>query len=151
MPRFIVEKLPQHWLFVPSKRQLRDMLTRLGANVPLVEFYGTGYGCKADWLSLGFVESRVVEGGWRFYLRHWGVREDAVDPWREGLAEAALAEIECYVSACLSQPPAEVTKPSQLSLTFRLDLDGVRSACRVKVVGRYSYPTPGWWQSKRRG
>lgn len=36
MPRFVVKKLPPQWLFLPSKRQVRELLTELGADVRLV-------------------------------------------------------------------------------------------------------------------
>ncbi len=84
------KKLPPHWLFVPSKRQVRELLAELGADVRLVEFYGTGYGRNPDRLSLGLVESRVVGGGWCFYLHLWGVREAVAGRVREELAAAAL-------------------------------------------------------------
>src|SRR5436309_3322582 len=127
MPRLVTEKLPPHWLFVPAKRQVRELLAEGGMDGRLAEFGGTGYGRRADRLSLGFLESAVAEGGWCFCLRVWGVRECAAGAWREELARAALAEIEGYTRVCLGQPPAEVTKPAQLSLSFRLGPEGVRS------------------------
>jgi len=72
MPMFVLEKLPPHWVFVPSKRRVRELLADLDADVRWVEFYGTGYGRSTDRLSIGFVESRVVEGSWCFYLHLWG-------------------------------------------------------------------------------
>ena len=104
--KFLLEKLPPHWLFVPSKRQVRELLAGLGADVRLVELYGTGYGRSADRVSLGFVESRVVGGGWYFYLHLWGVREAVAGPVREELAAAALAEIRRYVLECAGQLPS---------------------------------------------
>ena len=96
MPRFAMEKLPLHWLFVPSKRRLRAFLATLAADARLVELYGTGYGHDADWISLGFVESRVTEGAWCFYLHLRGSREAVVGAVREELESAVLGEIERY-------------------------------------------------------
>src|SRR5262249_21187674 len=120
MARFVIEKLPAHWLFVPSKRQVRELLDELGVDVRLVEFSGTSYGRMTDRLSLGFVESRVVKGGWCFYLHLWGVREAVASPVREELATAALVEVRQYIRRCASQLPAETIKPAQLSLSFRV-------------------------------
>jgi len=146
VPKFVIEKLPPHWLFVPSKRQVRELLTELGADVRLVEFYGTGYGRSPDRLSLGFVESRVVDGGWRFYLRLWGVPEAVAGPVREELAAAALAEVGRYIRECAGQAPAAVVKPAQLYLSFRVEAGEVRPACRVSLVGKTSsFPTRTWW------
>jgi hypothetical protein len=148
MARFVTEKLPPHWLFVPSKRQIRELLGELHADVRVVEFYGTGYGRSADRLSLGFVESRVAQGGWCFYLRLWGVREEAVGAMRDELAASALSEIRRYIRECASKPAADVSKPTQFILVFCVGLDGISPKCRVKVVDRRSYPTPAWWQSE---
>jgi hypothetical protein len=145
MPHFRLKKLPPGWLFVPSKRQLRAVLAETGADVPLVEMAGTGYARLPDRVSLGFLESRVVEGRWRFYLHLWGIREAAVGTLREELATAALAEIREYIRGCISQQPADIIKPAQLRLSFRISPAGVHFEGRVKVVGRYSYPTPVWW------
>jgi hypothetical protein len=148
MPRFILEKLPPHWLFVPSKRQVRELLAELDADVRWVEFYGTAYGRGTDRLSIGFVESRLVEGSWCFYLHLWGVRESVAGPVREALAAAALAEIGQYVRTCASAPPADVVKPAQLYLSFRVELGDVHSECRVSTVGKRSFPTGPWWARK---
>lgn len=146
MPKFVVEKLPRHWLFVPTKRQVRELLTDLGADVRLVELYGTGYGRSVDRFSIGFVESRVVDGGWCFYLHLWGVREAVAGPVREELAAAALAEIGRYIRGCAGQPPADVVKPAQLYLSFRIEAGEVRPECRVSPVGKTSsFPTRAWW------
>jgi hypothetical protein len=148
MAQFVFEKLPQHWLFVPSKRQVRNLLAGLDANVRRVEFYGTGYGHSTDRLSLGYVESRVVDGSWCFYLHIWGVRESAARPAREGLAIAALAEIERYVRKCMSEPAADTIKPAQLYLSFRFESGDVQPACSVLAVGKRSFPTGSWWVAK---
>jgi hypothetical protein len=149
MPKFVLEKLPPHWLFVPSKRQVRDLLAGLDADVRRIEFYGTAYGHSTDRLSIGFVESRVIEGSWWFCLRLWGARESVAGPVREELAAAALAEIEGYIRKCVSAPAADVVKPSQLYLSFRVESGDVHSQCRVSLVGkRSSFPTGSWWVRK---
>jgi hypothetical protein len=145
MAKFVFEKLPPHWLFVPSKREVRELLARLGVDVRLVEFYGTGYGRQSDRLSLGFVESRVVEGGWCFYLHLWGVREAVAGPVQAELAVSASAAIERYIRGCVDQSPADVIKPAQLYLSFRVEPEGVRSGCSVRVVGKRSFTTRRWW------
>jgi hypothetical protein len=146
MPRFILEKLPPHWLFVPSKRQVRELLAELDADVRWVEFYGTAYGRSTDRLSIGFVESRVVEGSWCFYLHLWGVRESVAGPVREALAAAALAEIGQYVRTCASAPPSDVVKPAQLSLSFRIGPDELQSESQVKAVSKYTFSSRrSWW------
>jgi hypothetical protein len=136
VPKFVVEKLPPHWQFVPSKRQVRELLTELGADVRLVEFYGTSYGRNPDRLSFGLVESRVVAGGWCFYVHLQGVREAVARPVREALVAAALAEISRYIRGCTGQPPADTVKPAELELSFRVEADEVRSECRVSPVGK---------------
>jgi hypothetical protein len=148
MPRFVLQKLPPHWLFVPSKRQVRELLAGLDADVRRIEFNGTGYGHSTDRLWLGFVESRVIEGSWCFYLHLRGVRESVVGPVREEVAAAALTEIGRYIRGCVSEPPADVVKPAQLSLAFRVGPGGIHSECRVSTVGRRSFPTGSWWAGK---
>jgi hypothetical protein len=146
VPKFVLEKLPPHWLFVPSNRQVRGLLAGLGADVRLVEFYGTEYRGHTDRVAIGFVHSRVVEGRWCFYLHLWGVRESGAGPVRNKLAAAALSEIERYLRECESQQPASTVKPEQLYLSFRLEANEVRPECRVSPVGpTTSFPTREWW------
>ena len=102
MARFVVQKLPPHWLFLPSRRQVRELLARLEADVRLAEFFGTAYSCTPDRISLGFVESRVVECGWRFYLRLWGIRKAVAGLVQEKLAAAKALDEEWYVKPGLS-------------------------------------------------
>ncbi len=145
MPRFVLEKLPLHWTFVPSKRQIKALLAELGADVRLVEFYGTGFGRSNDRLSLGFVESRVVGGKWCFYLRVEGVRESAARSVMEELTATAVAEIGQYIRTRASQLPDQTVKPAQLRLSFRVEPGRVHAECRELPVGRRSFPTPVWW------
>jgi hypothetical protein len=146
MTRFVSKRLPPHWLFVPTKRQLREFLAGLGADVRLVELQGTSARGVADWLTLGFVEARVVGGEWCFYLRLWGVRESVVGGQLGDLTQAALAAIDGYIRGCVRQPPATTIKPAQMLLAFRLGAEGIASRCRIKSAGRHPFPTPVWWE-----
>lgn len=146
MTRYVFEKLPPHWLFVPSKRQIKELLAGIGADVRLVEMYGTGSSRSLDRVSLGYVESRVVQAGWCFYLRIWGVKEAIVGSTRDEIAAAALQSIGEYIRECVKRPPADVTKPTQMLLVFRMGAEGVRTCCHTKVVGRYSFRSPTWWE-----
>jgi hypothetical protein len=148
MTQFVLEKLPPHWLFVPSKRQVRNLLAELDADVRRVEFYGTGYGHITDRLSLGFVESRVIEGRWCFYLHIWGIRESVAEPMRDELTVTALVEIGQYIRKCISEPAAGTIKPAQLYLSFRLESGGVQAACSVSPVRKTLFPTGSWWVGK---
>jgi hypothetical protein len=148
MAQFVLEKLPPHWLFVPSKRQVRNLLAELDADVRLVEFYGTAYGHSTDRLSLGLVESRVIEGSWCFYLHIWGVRESVAGPVREEIATAALAEMGRFVSKYVSGQAAGTVKPAQLYLSFRVESGEVRPECRESTVGKTSFRTGSWWSRK---
>jgi hypothetical protein len=149
MPRFVLERHPPHWLFVPSKRQVRELLAELDADVRWIEFYGTGPDHSTDRLSIGFVESLVIEGSWCFYLHLWGVRESVAGPVREEFAAAALAEIGEYIRKCVSAPAADVFKPAQLYLSFRVESVDVHPECRVSPVGKISsFPTGSWWVRK---
>src|SRR4051794_3621988 len=119
MSKYVLKKLPPHWVFVPSKRQIKELLAELSADVRLVEFSGTGSRHGAGRLYLGIVESRLVDGKWCFCLRLRGVRQSVIDPVREQLTAAAAAEIERYIRKRDGQPPAEIIKPEQLYLSFR--------------------------------
>jgi len=149
--RFPGKKLPPHWSYVPSRRQVRDLLRDLAADVRRVEFAGTGSGASSVGLLLGYLERRVAAGGWCFYLRLWGAPESAVGGRRIELARAALAAIGQSVTECLASPPAEVAKPTQLLLRFAVDVNGVVSKCNVKPVDRYSFSAGNWWESPSAG
>src|SRR5262245_1167280 len=116
MTRFVIQKLPPRWRFVPAKRRVRDWLSQLDADVRLVEYVGTGRRSVEGWISLGFLESRVVDGCWRFYLRFWGIPEEQGKPVLEELSGVVLGVIARYICDCLDQQPAETIKPEQLHL-----------------------------------
>src|SRR5207237_7688238 len=97
-------------------------------------------------VSLGYLESRVVDGRWCFYLHLWGVQEAKVDPLVEELSAAALGALERHIRECLDRQPAETVKPEQLRLSFRLGGGEVRDECRARVKDRYSFPTGDWWR-----
>jgi hypothetical protein len=144
--RFPGKKLPPHWVYVPSRREVRDLLRVLATDVRRVEFDGTGSGPSSVGLLVGYLERRVADGGWCFYLRLWGVPESAVGDRRAELALAALEAIQRSVVECLAYPPAEVAKPTQLLLRFAVEPDGVVSRCSVKPVDRYSFSAGNWWE-----
>lgn len=147
MSRFPGKKLPPHWLYVPSRREVRDLVRRSPGDFRHVEFAGTGNGPSSVGLLLGYLERRVAGGAWCFYLRLSGVPEAAVGDHRAELASAVLAAIEGSVAECLASPPAEVTKPTQLLLWFAVKADGVVPKCNVKRVDRYSFSAGNWWES----
>jgi len=145
--RFPGKKLPPHWVYIPSRREIRDLLRDVVADVRCVEFDGTGSGPSSVGQLLGYLERRVVDGGWCFYLRLWGAPESAVGKHRAELARAALEAIRQSVAECLARPPAEVAKPTQLLLWFAVETDGVVSKCSVEPVDRYSFSAGRWWES----
>jgi hypothetical protein len=145
MTRVILKKLPPHWSYIPSKRQVRALLDRLEADVRVVEYHGTAYRPRGKWVCLGFLEARVVERAWCFYFRFWGLPDALAGPVRECLSDSALGEAQCFIGACLARRPRETIKPRQLHLSFAVEDGLIRSACRAKVVDRYSYPTGDWW------
>jgi hypothetical protein len=147
--RFPGKKLPPHWVYVPSRREVRDLLRDWPADVRCVDFDGTGSGASSVGLLLGYLERRVADGRWCFYLRLWGAPESAVGERRAELAQAALGTIRQSVAECLACPAAEVTRPTQLLLRFAVEADGVVSKCRVKPVDRYSFSAGRWWESPK--
>ncbi len=133
MSRFPGKKLPPHWVYVPSRREVRDLLRGLGANVRGVKFDGTGGGLSSfGTLLLGYLERRVADEGWCFFLRLSGVPKSALGNRHAELSCAALEAIRQSVSECLMLPPAEVTKPTRLLLFFSFEAEGVVSRCSVK-------------------
>ena len=98
MSRFPGKKLPPHWVYVPSRREIRGLLREITADVRYVEFDGTGRGRSSVGLLLGYLERRVADGRWCFYLRLWGAPESAVGERRAELAQAALGTIRQSVA-----------------------------------------------------
>jgi hypothetical protein len=145
--RFRGKKLPPHWLYIPSRREVRELLRRSSGDFRRAEFDGTGSGPSSVGLLLGYLERRVAGGAWCFYLRLWGVPESAVGGHRDELASATLGAIEQSVTECLASPPAEVAKPTQLLLRFAVGADGIVPLCSVKPVDRYSFSAGNWWES----
>jgi hypothetical protein len=148
--RFPGKKLPPRWVYVPTRRQVRNLLRGLAADVRCVEFNGTGRGPSSVGLLLGYLECRVVDEAWCFYLRLWGVPTSALYDRHDELAQAALRAIGQSVAECLAAPAAVTVKPTQLLLRFEVEAAGVVPKCSVKTVDRYSFSAGNWWESPGR-
>jgi hypothetical protein len=147
VPRFISKKLPPHWIYVPSRRQVRTLLNTLVADVRCVQFDGTGRHPGPVGMLLGYLERRVIEKAWCFYLRFWGVPEAAVADQRDALAAVALRAIGDSVAECLAQPAADVIKPTHLLLRFSVQAANIVAKCTIKPVDKYSFSAGCWWAS----
>jgi hypothetical protein len=145
MVRIGGKKLPPHWVYVPSRRQVRDPLCSIGADVRRVEFGGTGSGHGSVGVLLGYVERRVAGGAWTFYLRLWGVPETDLSGRAAELAQAALAAIGASVAECAASPAAETIKPTQVLLRFEIGEAGVTSRVSVEPLGQFSFSSGTWW------
>ena len=147
MSRFPGKKLPSGWVYVPSRREVRELVQQSPGDFRRVDLAGTGSRMRSVGLLLGYVERRVAEGAWCFYLRLWGVPESTVGDHGDDLASAALAVIEVSVAECLACPPADVVKPTQLLLWFAVGSEGFVPRCSVEPVDRYSFSAGRWWES----
>jgi hypothetical protein len=145
------KKLPPHWVYVPSRKEVRDLLSGLVADVRRVEFGGRGFGPSRVGLRLGYLEHRVVDGAWCFYLRLCGLPQSAVQGRRSELAQAALHDLSQSVARCLAVPAASVVEPSQLHLLYEVGPDGVIPKCHVDPVDQYSFSSGCWWASPSPG
>jgi hypothetical protein len=144
--RFLTRKLPPHWLYVPSKRRLRKVLDRLDVDRSVVRFGGTGYRESPQRITLGFLESRVVENRWCFYLGLRGIPESVVGDLQDELSAVAVDEIDRYIRSCFHQPHPAGVNPSQFYLNFRAEDGRVHAECYQKAISRYSYSTGEWWK-----
>ena len=149
MSRFPGKKLPPNWVYVPSRKEIRDLRSGLSADLRCVEFDGTGGRPSSVGITLGYLEQRVVDGAWCFYLRLWGVPKSAVEDRRGELARAALRAIGQSVARCLAVPAAAVVKPTQLHLVFEVGPNGAISKCYTKPVGMFSFSSGCWWANPR--
>lgn len=169
MSRYPGKKLPPHWVYIPSRREVSELLKAMVADVRRVDLDGTGFGARpkrftdarrtrhgengdvghAVSLLLGYVEHRVVEGAWCFYLRLWGVPESAVEGHRDELASASIHAIKQSIEGCLALPASETVKPTQLLLRFELGSAGTIPECSLEVVGSFSFSSGIWWETSR--
>jgi hypothetical protein len=144
--RYPGKKLPPHWVYAPSPREVRGLLSDLATDAWRVEFGGTGRGPDpVGGLLLGYLERGVVDGAWRFYLRLRGVPESAAGDRRDELGRAAVHAIRQSVAECLAVPATDAIRPTQLLLWFRIGADCVTPECEVKPVDRYSFSAGCWW------
>jgi len=157
------KELPSHWVYVPSRRQVRDLLRSIGADVRRVEFGGTGSGHGSVGVLLGYVERRVASGAWTFYLRLWGVPVTDLSGRGTELAQAALAAIGTSVAECAASPAADDQADAGSSPVRdrrrRGDFSGQRGTCRTVLVlvrnmvgrsGRHLMPAQEESRPKRR-
>jgi hypothetical protein len=148
--QFLAKKLPPHWVYVPSRRQLRNLLSLMPADVRRIDLDGTGRRPGPTGLLLGYLEQRVIDRAWCFYLRLWGVPTSALGERQDELAAVALGAIRQYMADCLAKPAAEVSRPTQTLLWFALGAGGIQPRCRVKQVDRRSFSAGAWWVSPPR-
>jgi hypothetical protein len=145
--RYPGKKLPPHWVYVPSPREIRTLLNEFPGGIRRMELGGTGWDCSSSGqLSLGFLERRVVDRTWCFYIKIWGVRESAVDGRRDEISRVVIEAVRRSIVECSAIPAADWIKPTQLSLWLDICLDGVHSKCSNRTVP-YFYPTGSWWMS----
>lgn len=148
--RYPGKKLPPHWVYIPSPREVRKLLNEFADNVTRLECAGTGSEISQTGLiRLGYLERRVVEGAWCFNVRLDGAPESAVINRYDELSRAAILAIRRSISECLMIPPTDLIKPTHLNLWFRIGLDGVRSECHVQPIHPW-YPTGIWWMNPSR-
>ncbi|MCE5269648.1 MAG: hypothetical protein LLG00_17360 [Planctomycetaceae bacterium] len=150
MSRFPGKRLPPHWVYIPSRREIRDLLRTLNADYRRVEFGGTGSCPNSVSLLLGYVQTHVVDGAWRFYLRLWGVPEAVVNNYRDELAHAALDAIGRSTKDCLASRPTDVSKSTQTLLRFGIQADGIVCKCSTRPIDQYSFSAGRWWEDERR-
>lgn len=151
MTRFHVKKkLPPRWVYIPTKRQLRDLIEDVDADVRVVEFDGivSVPGKRPDnpYQCLGVVEGRVVDSAWCFFVRLWGIREVTVGTHISTLPELALADIRRFMKSCLRKKPDPMVKPRQMRLSFNINSESVRSTGAAEDCDRWSANTGGWWE-----
>lgn len=149
MTTFGYRRPPKHWRYVPTKREIRQLIDDNAFPVVRVDFSGTsgfpGNRCEKSPYGLGFLEARVVEGEWRFYLDLWSIREHLTEAHGDEIARAALGALKNHMVSCLSRPAAATVKPTQLYLRIAVDEQGVRSESSTKQVDKYSFSTGDWW------
>ena len=143
MVRMRGKKLPPHWVYIPSPRQIRAVLEELHLDRDVVVLSGTGSGPGPAGLTLGFLLRQVRDGAWEFRLTLWGVPEAAVGDHRDLLAAAALGVIRDGMMEYLAQPAVEAVKPTQTWLRFALTPDAIVSSCSTHEI---DYSRPGWWR-----
>lgn len=146
MVRMRGKKLPPHWVYVPSPRQIRALLEELHLDRSVVGLSGTGGGPGAAGLTLGFLLREVREAAWEFRLTLWGVPEDAVGDRSDLLTAAALGVIRERIMECVVQPAIEAVKPTQTWLRFAVTPDAIVSRCSTHEI---NYGRPGWWTFRK--
>ena len=145
MARFVVKNLPPHWIFVPSRRRVRDWIDRLKVDVRCVEYGSTAYKPREEGLLLGFIESRFVDGNYCFYLQFWGLPEGLAGPIREGLSHRVLEEIEKFIRRPMTERPSESGKPTQKTLSFKINGGEILWSGGIELVDRYGFSSGTWW------
>ncbi len=149
--RYPGKKLPPHWVYVPSPREIRSLLNEFSGGIRRMELGGTRRDFSSSGLiSLGYLERRVVDGAWCFYIYLQGVPESAVNGRRDEISRAAVLAIKRSIAECLMIPPNDLIKTTHLNLWFRIGSDGVSSECKVDLIHPL-FATGTWWTSLSRG
>jgi hypothetical protein len=134
------KRLPPHWHYVVSRRQIKEAVADISKRIRVIEFSGTGFQpCKltAGLYIAGECDSRLVGPDWCFRLRFCGLPENVLDLAADDLTPKILAGVREF----LSEHSGNVTTPTR----GRRRILFLQSENDVLVPSFETKPLKGWW------
>ena len=135
------KRLPPHWQYVVSRRQIKDAVADVGERIRGIEFSGTGHKpstLTAALYTAGECCSHFVGPDWCFRLRFWGLPENVLDLAGDDLLQRVLAG----VCEFLSEHRDNVTTP----LRGRRRILFLRCENEVLVPSFKTETLSGFWE-----
>ena len=108
-------RLPPHWSYLVSRRDIKNLLADTPADVRIVDFGGTSKP-RYQHCVAGYVESRVVDRNWCFRLRFHGISDELLAQTQEDLRAVVLADIRNFLGE--HGQPVDSTAPARKRILF---------------------------------
>ena len=135
------KRLPPHWHYVVSRREIKDAIADASADIRVIEFSGTGHKpskLTAGHYTAGQCDSRFVGTNWCFRLQFWGLPDNVVGLAADDLAPKILAGVRDFLSEHSGNVASAVHGRRRILF--------LRSENEVLVPSFKTKALSGWWE-----
>jgi len=157
--KFTYKKLPRYFEYVPSKKDIRELINTIEATILWVDFSGSMYSDTHDrkaeqdpknrhFIHMGIIEARLRRGEWIFRLSFDGIRKKTTGIYRDQVRAKILNEIRTYIQDQQQNNPEMEHKPRAITLAIDIHDGLVSMNCmrHDKPESTYHFQS-NWWRT----
>ena len=149
--KILPKKLPKHWRYGVTSKQLKQLVCELDVDFRLVKFCGTRRPLLLRdevVLFLGKLNARVQSGHWCYRLQLWGAPENVIGRFLNQVQKAILDDLRATILGQIKDHVDDTIRPLDRHIRFRLQ-DG-QLVPDIKTEIRDSYglsidQNDQWW------